>query len=244
MSADPQIDLIMSDLRRAASAGTTGDASERAPGVLVDAGTQAGVERFRPSQAPLAVAIDGPGLFALAAGSQTVYSRLGDFRIAENGFLVDSSGRTALGFSRLAGTTGQVVAPIQVPGSQGHFDSYRIDADGTLVGIEHRMQRRRGRVERDVPIAQIAIALFPAPHMLARVDDTTLVATAAAGTPSLGLAQQNGRGSLRVHVVAAGVVDLQADLRKLWMARRMREVELALASASDACMRTALGLVR
>jgi len=246
VTIDETVSDIISDLRRAASPGAIGDASERPAGTLVDAGALTGPERFRPSQAPLAVAIDGPGLFVVRSGSSTVYSRLGDFKIADDGHLVDGSGRVVLGYQHMPAGKAESIAPILVqdPSRPYRFESFRVSETGVVLGIERVVKHRRGGVEHVVPIAQLALALFPAPQLLARGDETTLLATARAGKPTIGAPGVNGRGLLRSHVVATGAIDLEADLQELWMLRRMREVEVALASAADGCTRTALGLVR
>lgn len=245
---DNEIGDILVDLRRAAVAGASGDAPDRGEGVLIEGSAPSGIDRFIPSTAPLAVAIDGGGLFVLQGGARYVYSRLGDFRIDDAGRLIDGAGRTVEGF-RLSGDARRAEPqPIAVAAQDiqsKRFASYRIDKDGVLLGIEHRVERRWGRRhEVSVPIAQLALALFPAPERLARLGAAAFAATPAAGPPVFAVPGEAGRGSLREHVVAAGAVDIEGDLRKLWMLRRRGEITAALASASDACVRTALGLVR
>jgi flagellar hook protein FlgE len=95
-----------------------------------------------------------------------------------------------------------------------------------------------------VPLARLALAVFPVPERLARADETALAATRAAGQPLLVRPGEKGTGLLRTHSLAAGAVDIQSDLNKLWVLRRKGELATALTSASDACTRTALGLVR
>src|SRR5215472_18379697 len=80
MEVSSQSDSIIADLRRAAIPGALGSAVDRNADVLVDAGALSGVARFVPNPAPLAVAIDGPGLFVLQEGAERAYGRLGDFR--------------------------------------------------------------------------------------------------------------------------------------------------------------------
>jgi flagellar hook protein FlgE len=248
MSIDDQVGLVLSDLRRAAIPGATGDAADRAADVLVDAGAQTGVERFAPSTAPLAVAVDGPGFFVLRDGERTIYSRLGDFRIDESGRLVDGHGRTVVGFERASGGWAAAAMPIVVSAqNQGSNvpPTYRIDESGVLSTVDIRYEgRTRRRRETITPVARLAIALFPAPERLQRFGDAGFVATRAAGTLQTASPGVAGAGTLRAHVLAAGAVNLEGDLHKLWMLRRKAELDVALAGASDACVRTALGLVR
>ncbi len=248
MTIDDQVGLVISDLRRAATPGATGDAADRAADVLVDAGAQTGADRFAPSTAPLAVAVDGPGLFVLRDGDRTIYSRLGDFRIDASGQLVDGHGRSVVGFKRAAGGWAAAALPIvvSVP-SQGsrELPTYRIDEDGVLSTVDIRFEgRTKRRRETVTPVARLAIALFPAPERLQRFGDAGFTATRAAGAPQTTSPGVAGAGTLRAHVVAAGAVNLEGDLHRLWILRRKAELDVALAGASDACVRTALGLVR
>lgn len=246
MTIDNQMETVIADLRRAAIAGAAGQAADRAAGVLVDGGAQTGVDRFVPSTAPLAVAIDGPGLFMLRDARQTVFSRLGDFRFDEAGRLIDGRGDAVLGFK--PGDSQRSPSPLCIDAADfasKRFASFRIDESGVLSGVEQRVEkhtRRRGEVV--VPIGRLAIALFAAPERLARFGDTGFVATRAAGSPTIASPSVSGAGTLRTHVVAAGAIDLEADLRKLWRLSRKGELEAALSSAADGCVRTALGLVR
>jgi flagellar basal-body rod protein FlgG len=245
---DKEVLGVATDLRRAAVVGATGDAVDRQGGVLVDAGLQTGVDRFAPSAAPLAVAIEGPGLFVLRDGARTLYSRLGDFRLDGDGHLVDGAGRGLLGVPLSRDGVDGHLQPICVPPPDQRSKqvvSYRIDEQGRLLCVERHEQKRMRHIrETIVPIAQLAIATFPVPERLERSGDSAFIPTQAAGAPTISAPGERGAGKLRLHVVAAGAVDIEGDLRKLWSLRRKGELEVALASADDACVRTALGLVR
>jgi flagellar hook protein FlgE len=245
MEISTQVDRIIADLRMAAVAGATGNAADRGADVLIDAGTQTGADRFVPSTAPLAVAIDGPGLFVLSAETKRLFGRLGDFRLDGNGRLIDGSGRSVMGFVIERGEQRRALQSIVLPQEARGYSSYRIDERGTLVGI---MRKTEGRTRRthdvDVPLARIALALFPVPQRLERADTTSFEASRAAGSPVIQPPGEGGAGVLRTHVVAAGAVDIVVDLQRLWLLRRKGELDAALAAASDECVRTALGLVR
>jgi len=244
MEVSSQSDPITADLRRAATAGALGSAADRNGDILVDAGTLMGAGRFVPSPAPLAVAIDGPGLFVLQDGGQRVYGRLGDFRLDTGGHLVDGSGRGVMGFQIERGVQRHELEPIVLPIASKEA-TYQIDSRGVLSAVVRTPQTmlRRLRVIA-TPIARVALALFPVPQRLERAASTTLLATRAAGIAVITSPGVSGAGTLRSHVVAAGAVDIEADLRTLWLMRRKAEIGVALAAASDECTRTALGLVR
>jgi flagellar hook protein FlgE len=245
MEVSSQSDSIIADLRRAAIPGALGSAVDRNADVLVDSGALSGVGRFIPNPAPLAVAIDGPGLFIFQEGTERVYGRLGDFRLDGAGRLVDGAGRAVMGFRIEHGVQRDELEPIALPTGSPRDAAYQIDAHGVLCSVVRSPQTmlRHARAAT-TPIARVALALFPAPQRLERADSNTLVAARAAGVAALNSPGDHGAGTLRAHVVAAGAVDIEADLRSLWLLRRKAELSVALAAASDECTRTALGLVR
>ena len=248
MELSSRIESVVADLRRAGSPGSIGDAADRSSGVITDPVVLADGSRFAPSTNPLAVAIDGPGFFVLDDSGARVYGRLGAFRLNEQGSLVDSEDRSVIGFGIRAGGTDAVAAPIRVQSedvASKRFSSFVIDESGTLLGVTSRssgVHSRGARVE--VPIARLALAIFQAPPRLRRAGDTTVVPSNLSGMPELVAPGKAGAGMLKRHVLSAGAIDVEADLRALWMLRRRGEFEVALASASDSCVRTALGLVR
>jgi flagellar hook protein FlgE len=245
MEISTQVDGIIADLRRAAVPGAAGNAADRGADVLVDAGAQTRADRFVPSTAPLAVAIDGPGLFVLGEGTRQRFGRLGDFRLDGDGRLVDGAGRFVMGSIIEDGAPRGGLQPIVLPSASRTYADYRIDERGVLSGVVHKAEARTRRSHNVVvPIARVALALFPAPQRLRRADANTFETTADAGTPAMLFPAEGGAGALRAHVVAAGAVDIEADLKELWLLRRKGELDATLAAASDECDRTALGLVR
>lgn len=239
------LDTVVTDLRRAASAGSLGDAADRTPGVLANTGVAQDGARFVPSSNPLAVAIDGQGFFAFENAGKPLYGRLGDFRVDERGALVDAAGHAVIGFAILADGSEGMPGPIAVAAqdvSSKRFESFLIDESGVLRGVPQRVGGHG--VRADVPIARLALAMFQAPERLLRVSETNVTSTQLSGPPLLTTPGRNGAGMLKRHVLAAGAVDVTADLRALWMLRRRGELDAAVAGASDSCVRTALGLVR
>jgi flagellar hook protein FlgE len=243
---DPQV--ILADARRASIPGAVGDAPDR-PGVLAGESISSDVRATIPSSSPLAVAIDGRGLFVLRQNGVTRFGRRGEFQIDAKGRLTDQSGALALGFR--VNDTGEPLAGLavcQVPASDiaaQRYSSYRIDERGVLFGEAERIDTTTGRREiRSNAIARLALAVFPAPERLARDGDVLLAPTASAGNPTIVSAGEPGVSRLRVHVLDAGMVDIEGDLARLWGARRQLEAQVAIASATDKDTRTALGLVK
>jgi flagellar hook protein FlgE len=243
---DPQV--ILADARRAANAGAVGDAPDR-PGLLVADPVSTEMRATVPSGSPLAVAIDGPGLFVMKHNGAKRFARRGDFQINASGQLTDYSGALALGFR--VNDAGQPISGLtvcQVPAGDmaaQRYSSYRIDEHGVLYGEAERVDAKTGQREnRSIAIARLALAIFPAPERLARDGDVLLAATASAGNPVIVSPGEPGVSSLRSHVLEAGTVDVEGDLARLWATRRRLDAQVAIAAATDRNTRTALGLVK
>lgn len=125
---------------------------------------------------PTDLAIQGEGFFVLGDNANPpnlTYTRLGDFKLDAQGYLVDAaSGKYVLGWDGNtvpnAPTTAYPTGKIQIvlgqsyspPGAGGPytFVDYSISPDGTVNGIESD-----GTIQ---PIARIALAVFPNPSGL------------------------------------------------------------------------------
>ena len=248
MELSNQIESVVSDLRRAGSPGSIGDAADRGPGVLVDPDVLSDGSRFVPSSNPVAVAVDGKGFFVLEDAGARLYGRLGNFSVDARGALVDSEGRAVIGFAIRADGTEADAAPIAIAARDAaskRFSSFSIDEAGVLHAVLPSGPSAHQRSARaKVPIARLALAMFPAPERLRRAGESTVTATSLSGAAELVAPGNRGAGRLKPRVLAAGAIDIEGDLRALWIFRRRRELETALASAFDSCIRTALGLVR
>jgi flagellar hook protein FlgE len=184
-----------------------------------------------PSASPLAVAIDGAGFFLVARAGRTYYTRLGDFRFDQHGTLVDGEGRTVLGFAPSHdGHPGSLV-PIERRDAKGAS----IDAAGTIS-----VEGARGKEA----IGRLALAVFPAPERLGRLDDTSLRSTADSGRPQIVAPGAPNVGKLNAHALENALVNVAGDLEGMWRAQRRGETQAAAAAADDSCERAVLGLVR
>jgi flagellar hook protein FlgE len=228
-----QVDAVIADARRASIPGAIGNSPDR-PGAVILSPIAGMRSQTSPSASPLSVAIDGPGMFVLEDGAQQAYGRLGDFTINGEGALVDGRGRPVCGVQMPAPALFTRVAPIHV-GDAGRYSSLSIDDNGVLKGIVNG---------RTVEVARIALAIFPAPERLVRIDENTVRTTESAGTPHLQFPAAPNVGALRAHSLESGLVDLEGDLASLWRLRRRGELEAARAFAADECLREVLGLVK
>ncbi len=229
-----QVDVAISDARRAAIPGAIGEALDRS-GAIVSASIPGMVSRTSPSASPLSVAIDGPGMFAFEVDGKRLYGRLGDFSVDSRGALVDGRGRSVLGVVEPStGADLKRLAPIRIDLSR-HYSDYSIDDRGVLSALADGKRETLGR---------LALAVFPASERMARADETSVVATPAAGLPRFYAPGDANVGVLHPHALENGLVDLEGDLARVWGLRRRGELAAAQARASDECVRDALGLVK
>jgi len=225
-----EVDALTVDARRAASPGAIGDAPDH-PGTIVTKPVESVFVPTTPSASTLAVAIDGPGLFVVARAGRTCYTRLGDFRFDERGTLVDGEGRAVLGFAPSQhGRVGKLV-PIE----RRDAKAASIDANGTISV--------KGASGPET-IGRLALAVFPAPERLRRVDDTSLRSTAESGDPQILAPGAPNVGRLKAHALENALVNVAGDLEGMWRAQRRGEAQAASAAAFDSCERAVLGLVR
>ncbi len=243
---DPQ--ALITDAQRTAIPGAVGDAPDR-PGQLLGHQVTGGVRATVPSGSPLAVAIDGSGLFVLDRDGERRYTRRGDFEIDASGRLSDRTGAEVLGFrvnslgEPLSGLTVCQIPPADITAQR--YTSYRLDERGVLYGDADRIDAKTGRREiRSTPIARLALAIFPAPERMTRDGQVLLAATSAAGHPAIVPPGDAGASPLRVRSLDVSMVDLEGDLARLWAARQRMESQVAIAAATDRDTRTALGLVK
>lgn len=225
-----EVDALTADARRAAHAGAIGDAPDR-PGSIVTKPVESVFVPTTPSASPLAVAIDGPGFFVVSRAGRTCYTRLGDFRLDEHGKLVDGEGRSVLGIPTAHDAHLGALAPIE----RRDAKAVSIDANGN-VSVEG--------ASGPETIGRLALAVFPAPERLRRVDDTSLRSTAESGDPQFVAPGAPNVGRLKSHALENALVNVAGDLEGMWRAQRRGETQAASAAAQDSCERAVLGLVR
>ena len=241
------IQSVVADAQRAAIPGSVGRDLNRPNAVLTWA-SELPVARTSYASSPLAVAIDGPGLFVLRAAGELNYGRLGDFHIDEGGALVDAGGRTVMGYrADASGMPSGDLTALKIGAADrgaGRSENFSIDERGVLAAKSRMLDARTQRaVQTSRPLGRLALAAFPAPERLSAAGDTTLRATAAAGSPLIVAAGHKQMSLLRPHALEHGI-DLQSDLARLWALRRRAECEAAVAGAQDRCARSALALVK
>lgn len=225
-----EVDVLTADARRAAQVGAIGDAPDH-PGSIVTKPVENYFAPTTSSASPLSVSIDGSGLFVVSRAGRTCYTRLGDFRFDEHGKLVDGEGRTVLGLP----TSKDAHLGALVPIERRDAKPASIDSNGNVSVNGAKGPETIGR---------LALAVFPAPERLRRVDDSSLRSTAESGDPQIVAPGAPNVGRLKSHALENALVNVAGDLEGMWRAQRRGETQAASAAAQDSCERAVLGLVR
>jgi flagellar basal-body rod protein FlgG len=166
---------------------------------------------------PLDMAIEGDGFFqVLQPDGTTGYTRAGDFTLSAEGQIVTGDGM-------------RLQPEIQVPeGAQ----SVTIGSDGT---VSAQLPGSTTSTE----LGRIETARFANPAGLAAKGNNILAETAASGTPQVGAAGADGRGSIRQGALEASNVNVVQELVDMIETQRAYEVNSKMISATDEMLRNA-----
>ena len=159
----------------------------------------------------LDLALDGDGYFPVQMPGGTLgYTRAGNFSRSADGLLVTSEGY-------------QVQPGITVP--QG-ATAITIGTDGTVSATIAGQSEPQS-------LGQIQVATFPNSAGLQSKGDNYLLETAASGAANVGVAGQEGRGSVRQGQLEAYNVNVVEELVDMIECQRAYEVNSKMISASD-----------
>lgn len=131
----------------------------------------------------LDVAIQGNGMFIVSPdnGRSFLYTRAGNFRINEKGFLLDNSGRKVYGFKY--NSDGTIATDKIVPMHIENTANVGWESDGSRGILVEDYDASSNGLEDAIPLYQIALTDFPNKAALIQHDGTTYKATPAAGIP-------------------------------------------------------------
>ncbi|MBN2058459.1 MAG: flagellar basal-body rod protein FlgG [Candidatus Saganbacteria bacterium] len=171
---------------------------------------------------PLDIAVQGEGFFQvrLADGTQA-YTRAGNFHIDNDGNLTDPNGHIvepALIFPQ--GTTAVV-----------------IQNDGTvLVSIDNSTQYSQ--------IGQINLARFTNPAGLKSLGQNIYQATEASGQATLGVAGENGYGTINQYSLEQSNVDVISEMMRMVMVQRVFDTVTKAVQSYEAMLTSIDGMKR
>ncbi len=159
----------------------------------------------------LDMAIDGDGYFQVQMpNGQLGYTRAGNFSKSPEGLLITSEGY-------------QVMPGITVPDGATQIT---IGTDGTVSATVP------GQTEPSV-LGQIQIASLANSAGLQSAGDNYLTETAASGVANLGIAGQDGRGTVRQGMLEGSNVNVVEELVDMIECQRAYEVNSKMISAAD-----------
>lgn len=189
---------------------------------VLSTSTLFGAGDLRPTGNPLDLAIDGDGFFELeTAGGERVYTRAGQFRVDQEGYVVSVNGmRLAQG--------------LQIPPDALDL---RIGADGELTAV-------LGDDEERTVLGSLELATFTAPDALESRGDNVFSVTAGAGEAIIGRPGETGFGEVRQGVIEMANVDLVDEMTSLVMAQRAYQLNARVLQASDQLLETINNLRR
>lgn len=199
------------------------DATNHGGGIQVmSTSTLFGAGELRPTQNPLDMAIEGEGFFELeAADGSRVYTRAGQFRVDQDGYLVSVNGM------RLA--QGLQIAPDAL--------DVRVDRAGEVTA-------RLGQDPERVVIGQLELAAFGASDALDSIGQNAFTANEASGEPSIGRPGDPGFGQLQQGYLEMANVDLVDEMTNLVMAQRAYQLNARVLQAADQLLETINNLRR
>lgn len=207
----------------AALAAAPGEAAGHGGGAQVlSTSTLFAAGELRPTQNPLDLAIEGQGFFELEdAAGMRVYTRAGQFRVDQDGYLVSVNGmRLAQG--------------LQLPPDALDI---RIDREGEITA------RLGDDTERSV-IGQLELATFAAPDALEAAGQNVFAATERSGEATIGRPADSGFGRLQQGYLELANVDLVDEMTSLVMAQRAYQLNARVLQASDQLLETINNLRR
>ena len=227
---------------------------------------------YSPTDDPMHCMIDGQGLFLLGAKglggdadldagdidfTKFLLSRVGDFKIDGQGFLVNSEGQHVYGFTPEDddGTIGTTLGAIRVPDVDGNpyeddgaFDptaddermilgNISIDPYGVITGIN-------SETEEVVVIGVIAVANIPNPNGLQKTQGPYYKAIANTGTVTAHVPGKGSTGSLVTNGLEMANVDLAKEFSEMITTQRGFQANTRIITVSDQMLEELMAMKR
>ncbi|MEM1503320.1 flagellar basal body rod protein FlgG [Domibacillus sp. 8LH] len=172
----------------------------------------------------LDLAVSGDGFFQVTDGTNTYYTRAGNFYMDENGDLVNSDGLY------LVGDGGNINVPTEAT-------SLSIGAGGVVSYIED------GNLVAD---QTIELAKFPNSSGLIKVGENLYQQSANSGDPVTGVPgdQESGMGKLVAGALEMSNVDLSEEFSEMIVAQRGFQANTRIITTSDEILQELMSMKR
>jgi flagellar hook protein FlgE len=177
---------------------------------------------------PTDLGISGKGFFKVSDGTNVFYTRAGDFRLDDKGYLVTTGGLNVLD------TTGTATAKIQISATPEKIASIKVNKNGTIDLAE-----TDGKITP--AIKTIGLFTLPNPNGLKREGDNLLSnVTGAAGTEF----QDNTSSDIIQGTLELSNVDLTKEFSDLIVAQRSFQAGSRIITVSDSVLEEVVNLKR
>ena len=224
---------------------------------------------YAPTDSPTDCMIDGQGLFllgpkdlgnakdgkvdpALEGGlSMFFMSRVGDFKMDGDGYLVNSDGYHVYGISNFATHDPKNPAaglePIRIPAldppdpnnddARMNIGAISIDSNGTITGID-------AKDKKVIPIGKIAVANVPNANGLEKTQGPYYKATANVGTVRAYEAGTGSTGNLLTNGLEMANVDLAREFSDMITTQRGFQANTRIITVSDQMLEEMMAMKR
>lgn len=192
----------------------------------------------------LDLAIAGDGFFQVKdeiAGTETFYTRAGNFYMDNAGNLVDGEGRYLQGIPEGSATPGIINIPITASsmsiGQDGKVYYVDVDRDANgnpLAGAEASLQEA----------GQLQMATFSNPGGLDKAGGNIYRASANSGTATTGFALNQGFGTIESGFLEMSNVDLAEEFTEMIIAQRGFQANTRIITTSDEILQELVNLKR
>lgn len=177
---------------------------------------------------PLDIAISGDGFFALTDGTNTYYTRAGNFYIDKDGSLVNSDGL------KVVGTEGPIILPTNA-------QSMSIGKDGSIsivAGTEALAPDQAG--------GNIGLVKFANPDGLQKAGGNLYLESDNSGEPAdaLLVPGEGGSGTLVSGALEMSNVDLSEEFTEMIVAQRGFQANTKIITTSDEILQELVNLKR
>ncbi|MFD2616884.1 flagellar hook-basal body complex protein [Terrilactibacillus laevilacticus] len=167
--------------------------------------------------------IQGEGYFQVTDGTNTYYTRAGNFYLDENRDLVTSEGLKVL-------SSGQNGTPINF--NPNNYSSITISSDGTISGIRKSDQQLE-------TIVRIGVATFANPEGLEKVGGSLFARSANSGA-----AEYTGQGEVKSGALEMSNVDLTDEFTGLITSQRGYQANARVITTADQILQELTNLKR
>lgn len=195
--------------------------------------------------------IDGEGYFIIGSGtldgsgvpSSYLYTRVGNFKFDENGYLVDKQGNFVCGsnyasnaYVPVGDANGKVTSPVAIKvADYSDYKNVKIGSDGIITGEKSSTVTILGRVD---------VANIPNPAGLEQAGNSNYKATNGSGTATCYYAGLGPTGGLKPNALETSNVDLSTELANMITTQRGFQANSKIITVSDSMLEEIVNMKR